>query len=76
MTATTNKPADPELQRENLNTLRILGGLLMLVALLIFFFHLAESPMGHHALGSLAALFAVVGATVYLTGHFRLRAMR
>ncbi len=76
MSTMTNKTADPEQQRESLNTLRILGGLLMLVALLIFFFHLAESPMGHHALGSLAALFAVAGVAVFLTGHIRLRALK
>lgn len=76
MTVTTDKPADVEQQRESLNTLRILGGLLLMVALLIFFFHLAESPMGHHALGNLAALFAVAGVAVFLTGHLRLRALK
>jgi hypothetical protein len=76
MTAPAKTPEDPEQKRESVNALRFLGGLLMMVALLLYFFHLAESPMGHHMLGNLSIFFAVVGAVILLIGHARLSAMR
>jgi hypothetical protein len=76
MTAPTKIPEDPEQKRESVNALRVLGGLLMMVALLLYFFHLAESPMGHHILGGLSIFFAVLGVMLFVIGHARLSAMR
>jgi hypothetical protein len=55
------------------NALRFLGGLLMVLALLLFFFHLAEKPMGRNTLGWLSALFAVMGVGLLAFGMRRLR---
>jgi flagellar biogenesis protein FliO len=44
--AETAKREDREQAREKGNALRILGGLLLMVALLLYFFYLAEKPMG------------------------------
>jgi len=67
---------DREQSREKMNTLRIIGGLLLIVALLLYFFHLAEAPMGHSTMGVLAALFAAAGAVLLWLGWSRLRALR
>ena len=40
-----NQP-DREQARESINTMRVIGGLLLIVALLLYFFHLAEAPDG------------------------------
>ncbi len=71
-----NHPAEFEEQRERVNALRFLGGLLLTVALLLFFFHLAESPAGHHTLGILALVFAIPGVLLLLLGHRKLRQLR
>jgi heme/copper-type cytochrome/quinol oxidase subunit 4 len=47
-----------------------------MVALLLYFFHLAESPMGRHTLGILSAFFAVLGAALLLLGRRKLRSLR
>jgi protein-S-isoprenylcysteine O-methyltransferase Ste14 len=72
----TVEQPDREQARERFNTLRIAGGLLLMVALLLYFFHLAEAPMGHSTLGVLAAIFAAVGAALLWVGWRRLRALR
>ena len=76
MTAKLAKQEDREQLREGVNALRVLGGLLLMVALLLYFFHLAEKPMGRHALGWLAAIFALIGATLIGIGSRKLRALR
>jgi hypothetical protein len=70
------KPMDREQARESLNVMRVAGGLLLIVALLLYFFHLAEAPMGHSTLGVLAGAFAVSGAALLFVGWRRLRALR
>ena len=58
---------DREQMRERINALRMAGGLLLIVALLLYFFHMAEVPMGRSTLGVLAAtLFAVAGGAALL----------
>jgi membrane associated rhomboid family serine protease len=76
MTAMPKKPADVEQARENVNALRFLGGLLLTVALLLYFFHLAESPMGRNTLGILSAIFAVLGAALLVLGRRKIRSLR
>ena len=72
----TVEQPDREQARERFNTMRIAGGLLLMVALLLYFFHLAEAPMGHSTLGMLAAIFAAAGAALLWVGWRRLRALR
>jgi protein-S-isoprenylcysteine O-methyltransferase Ste14 len=76
MTAKLAKQQDHEQARESVNALRFLGGLLLTVALLLYFFHLAEKPLGRHTLGWLAVLFAVMGLGVLAIGWRKLRALR
>ena len=76
MTAETAKHEDREQLRENITTMRIAGGLLLIVGLLLYFFHLAEAPMGHSTLGVLAAIFSAVGVALLWVGWRRLRALR
>lgn len=76
MTAEMAKERDREQERESGNVLRIIGGLLLIVALLLYFFHLAEAPWGHYTLGVLAALFAAGGIVLLWAGWRRLRALR
>ena len=70
-----NQP-DREQARESINTMRVIGGLLLIVALLLYFFHLAEAPMGHWTLGALAAVFALAGVALLWVGSRRMRALR
>jgi hypothetical protein len=67
---------DREQARERINVLRVAGGLLLIVALLLYFFHLAEVPMGRSTIGVLAALFAITGAALLWVGWFKLRQLR
>jgi hypothetical protein len=73
MTAETAKQVDREQARESANTLRILGGMLLVVALLLYFFHLAETPTGQHLIGWLAAAFAATGAALFWVGQRKIR---
>lgn len=70
------KPVDREQARENLNALRVAGGLLVIVALLLYFFHMAEARFGHILLGVLAAALAVAGVALLVVGWWKLRALR
>jgi hypothetical protein len=76
MVTRTGKPADVDEAPESVNALRFLGGLLLIMALLLYFFHLAEAPMGQHTLGILSAIFAVLGASLLLLNRHKLRSMR
>ncbi len=76
MTAGTAKHEDREEARERFNTLRIIGGLFLVMALLLYFFHMAEAPQGRSALGVLSAIFAVCGVALLWVGWRRLRALR
>jgi hypothetical protein len=69
-------PVNIEEQREGVNALRFLGGLMLTVALLLFFFHLAESPLGRNTLGILAAVFAALGALLLALGQRKMRQLR
>jgi hypothetical protein len=76
MTAEMAKHEDREQARENINTLRFLGGLLLMVALLLYFFHLAEVPMGRSTIGVLACIVGAIGAGLLGVGWRKLRALR
>ena len=76
MTEKLSKHEDREQVREGVNALRFLGGLLLMVALLLYFFHLAEKPVSRHTLGWLSALFAVLGAVLFGIGSRKLRSLR
>jgi phosphatidylglycerophosphate synthase len=76
MAAEMAKQEDREQVRERGNALRIIGGLLLVVALLLYFFHQAETPWGHWTLGVLAGLFAASGAALLWVGWQRLRTLR
>ncbi len=65
-----------EQARETVNTLRFLGGMLLIAALLLYFFHLGEAPLGQSLMGLLAGAFAVVGVGLLWVGHRKLRALR
>ena len=69
-------PVDMEERRERVNVLRFLGGLLLTVGLLLYFFHLAESPAGHQTLGIMALVFAIPGVVLLVLGHRKLRQLR
>ena len=71
-----NKQTDFEQARESVTALRFLGGLLLMVALLLYFFHLAEKPAGRHTLGWLSAGFALLGAALLWVGSRKLRSLR
>ena len=66
---------DREQRRERLNTMRVAGGLLVIVGLLLYFFHLAEARTGGKTLGVLAAAFAVAGAALLFVGWRGIRAL-
>jgi heme/copper-type cytochrome/quinol oxidase subunit 4 len=76
MTAEMAKNENHEQVREKVNALRFLGGLLLMVALLLYFFHLAEKPVGRHTLGWLSLLFGVMGVALLWVGRRRLRTLR
>jgi protein-S-isoprenylcysteine O-methyltransferase Ste14 len=76
MMAEMAKQPDREQARESINTMRVVGGLLLIMGLLLYFFHLAEAPMGHSTLGVLAAAFAVAGVALLWVGWRRMRALR
>ncbi len=75
MTAEIVKDPDREQAREKANTMRIIGGLFLIVALLLYFFHMAEAPE-RYAMGLLAAVFAVCGTALLWVGWHRIRALR
>jgi heme/copper-type cytochrome/quinol oxidase subunit 4 len=72
----TARHEDREQAREDVNAFRILGGMLLMLALLLYFFHLAEKPVGRHTLGILSGLFGVIGVVLLLVGRRKLRALR
>jgi hypothetical protein len=76
MTAEIAKYEDREQARESGNVLRIIGGLLLMVALLLYFFHQAEVPWGRWTLGVLAGVFAPCGAVLLWVGWQRIRGLR
>ena len=76
MTVESTKPDDREQARESVNTLRFLGGLFLVMALLLYFFHLAEVPMGQHTMGGLALGFAAAGVALLWIGRRRTRVLR
>lgn len=76
MTDNAATRVDREQARESANTLRILGGMLLAVALLLYFFHLAEAPTGQHLIGWLAAGFGVTGAALLWVGQRKIRPLR
>jgi hypothetical protein len=67
---------DREQAREKGNVLRIVGGLFVMMALLLYFFHLAEVPMGGHMIGVLAAAFGAIGVVLLWVGQVKIRALR
>ncbi len=67
---------DREQARERVNVLRVVGGLFVIMALLLYFFHLAEVPMGRHTIGVLAAGFGVIGVVLLWVGQVKIRALR
>ena len=71
----TRQP-DREPQRERLNAMRVAGGLLVVVGLLLYFFHIAEARFGGAAMGVLAVAFAVVGSALLVVGWWKLRALQ
>jgi hypothetical protein len=72
---TEQKPADREETRESLNTMRIVGGLLIIAAMLVFFFHLAEARFGQITLGAVAAALGLAGVVMIFVGWSKLRAL-
>ena len=70
------KQPDYAQERERLNAMRVAGGLLVIVGLLLYFFYIAEARFGGATMGVLAAVFAVVGAMLLFAGWRGLRAMR
>lgn len=71
-----SKPVNPEQARESINTLRVIGGLLVAAGLLLYFLHLAEAWLGGALLGGLALGFFGVGAVLLIIGWRRMRALR
>ncbi len=67
---------DREQGRERANVQRVIGGFFLAMALLLYFFHMAEAPQGRYAMGMLAAVFAVCGAALSWVGWRRIRALR
>ncbi|PSH03111.1 MAG: hypothetical protein CXZ00_13860 [Acidobacteria bacterium] len=76
MTTESARHLNFEQVRESVNTLRVIAGLLLVFALLLYFFHLAEVPMGESIMGTAAAVFAAVGAVMLWVGQHKLRALR
>ena len=65
-----------EQKRERLNAMRVAGGLLVGVGLLLYFFHIAEARFGGANMGVLAAAFAVVGSVLLVVGWWKLLTLR
>ena len=65
-----------EQERERLNAMRVAGGLLVIIGLLLYFFHIAEARFGGANMGLLAAAFAVVGSALLIAGWWKLRALK
>jgi len=76
MTRETPKPDEREQAREGINAWRILGGMMLMLALVLYFFHFAEKPYGRHAIGILSGVFGVIGLVLLLIGRRRLRVLR
>jgi hypothetical protein len=76
MTEQLAKQEDREQLRERINTLRVLGGMLLVLALLLYFFHLAEVAMGRSVIGVLAAFSGAIGVTLLWVGRLRLRRLQ
>ena len=70
------KQPDYEEERERLNAMRVAGGLLVIVGLLLYFFHIAEARFGGVNIGMLAAAFAALGSVLLFVGWWKLRALR
>ena len=75
-TMKVSKHEDREQARERINSLRFMGGMLLMAALLLYFFHLAEAPMGKSFIGVLAGLLAATGAALLWVGWRKIRALR
>jgi hypothetical protein len=65
-----------EQKQESINALRFLGGMLLVLALLLYFFHLAEVPMGQSAIGVLAAASGALGVVLLWVGQHQLRKLQ
>ncbi len=76
MVTETAKQEGREQAQERVNTLRVLGGLFLMVALLLYFFHLAEVAMGQYTIGILSGLFGVIGVALLWVGQHRIGALR
>jgi heme/copper-type cytochrome/quinol oxidase subunit 4 len=50
--------------------------MMLMLALMLYFFHLAEKPYGRHTLGILSVLFGVIGLVLLLVGRRKLRKVR
>jgi hypothetical protein len=72
----TPKQVDREQAQESVKVMSFLGGMSLIVALLLYFFHLGEAPMGQSAIGVLAGVFSVIGLLLLLVGRRRLRTLR
>jgi len=62
--------------RERLTAMRVAGGLLVIIGLLLYFFHIAEARFGGANMGVLAAAFTLVGSALLVVGWWKLRALR
>jgi len=72
---TDQRQPNHEQKRERLNAMRVAGGLLVGVGLLLYFFHIAEARTGGATMGMLAGAFAVVGSVLLFVGWRKLRAL-
>jgi hypothetical protein len=76
MTDQNAEQPDRELARERINTLRVVGGMLLILALLLYFFHLAEAAMGQSTIGVLAGFSGAIGVALLWVGRLRLRKLQ
>ncbi len=70
------RQSNHEQKRERLNAMRVAGGLLVGVGMLLYFFHIAEARTGGATMGVLAGAFVVVGAALLFVGWWKLRTLR